>query len=204
MHSVFNYLVAPKGSRTTGVKKIEGQTLLLNTDLQNHEYSNRIGKLLSLPLVNVYNELREGDDVIVHHNIFRRFRDVRGQEKNSKNYLSEDIYLVQPDQIYAYKRNNEWKALEGFVFVMPIKETKMFSLDSEKPLIGIVKYSNGEFKEDDLIGFRPNSEYEFIIEGQRLYRVPTNSITIKYEHQGNEEEYNPGWAQSSWGTYKSS
>tara|TARA_B110000238_G_scaffold169355_1_gene186229 strand:+ start:160 stop:753 length:594 start_codon:yes stop_codon:yes gene_type:complete len=197
MHSVFNYLVEPKGSRTTGVKKIEGQTLLLNTDLQNHEYSNRIGKLLSLPLVNVYNELREGDDVIVHHNIFRRFRDVRGQEKNSKNYLSEDIYLVQPDQIYAYKRNNEWKALEGFVFVMPIKETKMFSLDSEKPLIGIVKYSNGEFKEDDLIGFRPNSEYEFIIEGQRLYRVPTNSITIKYEHQGNEEEYNPGWAQSS-------
>ena len=197
MHSVFNYLVAPKGSRTTGVKKIEGQTLLINTDLQNHEYSNRIGKLLSLPLVNVYNELREGDDVIVHHNIFRRFRDVRGQEKNSKNYLSEDIYLVQPDQIYAYKRNNEWKALEGFVFVMPIKETKMFSLDSEKPLIGIVKYSNGEFKEDDLIGFRPNSEYEFIIEGQRLYRVPTNSITIKYEHQGNEEEYNPGWAQSS-------
>ena len=197
MHSVFNYLVAPKGSRTTGVKKIEGQPLLLNTDLQNHEYSNRIGKLLSLPLVNVYNELREGDDVIVHHNIFRRFRDVRGQEKNSKNYLSEDIYLVQPDQIYAYKRNNEWKALEGFVFVMPIKETKMFSLDSEKPLIGIVKYSNGEFKEDDLIGFRPNSEYEFIIEGQRLYRVPTNSITIKYEHQGNEEEYNPGWAQSS-------
>ena len=197
MHSVFNYLVAPKGSRTTGVKKIEGQTLLLNTDLQNHEYSNRIGKLLSLPLANVYNELREGDDVIVHHNIFRRFRDVRGQEKNSKNYLSEDIYLVQPDQIYAYKRNNEWRALEGFVFVMPIKETKMFSLDSEKPLIGIVKYSNGEFKEDDLIGFRPNSEYEFIIEGQRLYRVPTNSITIKYEHQGNEEEYNPGWAQSS-------
>ena len=197
MHSVFNYLVAPKGSRTTGVKKIEGQTLLLNTDLQNHEYSNRIGKLLSLPLVNVYNELREGDDVIVHHNIFRRFRDVRGQEKNSKNYLSEDIYLVQPDQIYAYKRNNEWKALEGFVFVMPIKETKTFSLDSEKPLIGIVKYSNGEFKEDDLIGFRPNSEYEFIIEGQRLYSVPTNSITIKYEHQGNEEEYNPGWAQSS-------
>jgi hypothetical protein len=197
MQSVFNYLVAPKGSRTTGVKKIESQTLLLNTDLQNHEYSNRVGKLLSLPLVSAYKELKEGDDIIVHHNVFRRFRDVRGQEKNSKNYLSEDIYIVQPDQIYAYKRNNEWKALEGFVFVMPIKETKMFSIDFEKPLIGIVKYSNGEFKEEDLIGFRPNSEYEFIIEGQRLYRVPTNSITIKYDKQGYEEEYNPGWAQSS-------
>jgi hypothetical protein len=36
-------------------------------------------------------------------------------------------------------------------------------------------------------------EYEFIIEGQRLYRVPTNLITIKYEYQGDEEEYNPSW-----------
>lgn len=197
MHSVFNYLVEPKGSRSTGKKNIEGQELLLNAELQNHEYVNRIGTILSLPLVTVYKELKEGDDVIVHHNVFRRFRDVRGKEKDSKNYLSENVYLVQPDQVYAYKRNNEWKALEGFVFVMPIKETRMFSVNDERPLIGIVKYSNGEFEKEQLIGFRPNSEYEFIIEGQRLYRVPVNSITIKYEHQGNEEEYNPGWAQSS-------
>ena len=197
MHSVFNYLVEPKGSRSTGKKDIGGQELLLNTELQNHEYVNRIGTILSLPLVTVYKELKEGDDVIVHHNVFRRFRDVRGKEKDSKNYLSENVYLVQPDQVYAYKRNNEWKALEGFVFVMPIKETRMFSVNDERPLIGIVKYSNGEFEKEQLIGFRPNSEYEFIIEGQRLYRVPVNSITIKYEHQGNEEEYNPGWAQSS-------
>ncbi len=197
MHSVFNYLVEPKGSRSTGKKNIGGQELLLNTELQNHEYVNRIGTILSLPLVTVYKELKEGDDVIVHHNVFRRFRDVRGKEKDSKNYLSENVYLVQPDQVYAYKRNNEWKALEGFVFVMPIKETRMFSVNDERPLIGIVKYSNGEFEKEQLIGFRPNSEYEFIIEGQRLYRVPVNSITIKYEHQGNEEEYNPGWAQSS-------
>ena len=197
MHSVFNYLVEPKGSRSTGKKNIEGQELLLNTELQNHEYVNRIGTILSLPLVTVYKELKEGDDVIVHHNVFRRFRDVRGKEKDSKNYLSENVYLVQPDQVYAYKRNNEWKALEGFVFVMPINETRMFSVNDERPLIGIVKYSNGEFEKEQLIGFRPNSEYEFIIEGQRLYRVPVNSITIKYEHQGNEEEYNPGWAQSS-------
>ena len=196
MHSVFNYLVEPKGSRSTGKKEVEGQELLLNTELQNHEYVNRIGTVLSLPLVTVYKELKEGDDVIVHHNVFRRFRDVRGKEKDSKNYLSENVYLVQPDQVYAYKRNNEWKALDGFVFVMPIKETRMFSVNDERPLVGIVKYSNGEFEKEQLIGFRPNSEYEFIIEGQRLYRVPVNSITIKYEHQGNEEEYNPSWAQS--------
>jgi hypothetical protein len=142
-------------------------------------------------------ELKEGDDVIVHHNVFRRFRDVRGNEKDSKNYLSEDVYTIQADQIYAFKRNGEWKALKGFCFVKPIKEDKMFSVDFEKPLIGIVKLGNDEIEKESLVGFKPNSEYEFVIEGQRLYRVPTNSITIKYEYQGNEEEYNPSWASSS-------
>jgi hypothetical protein len=196
MQSVFNYLVSPKGDRTVGSKEIEGQTLLLNTDLQNHSYTNRVGTILNLPLVG-NEELKEGDDVIVHHNVFRRFRDVKGNEKDSKNYLSEDVYTIQADQIYAFKRDGEWKALKGFCFVKPIKEDKMFSVDFEKPLIGIVKLGNDEIEKESLVGFKPNSEYEFVIEGQRLYRVPTNSITIKYEYQGNEEEYNPSWASSS-------
>ena len=196
MQSVFNYLVSPKGDRTVGSKEIEGQTLLLNTDLQNHSYTNRVGTILNLPLVG-NEELKEGDDVIVHHNVFRRFRDVRGNEKDSKNYLSEDVYTIQADQIYAFKRNGEWKALKGFCFVKPIKEDKMFSVDFEKPLIGIVKLGNDEIEKESLVGFKPNSEYEFVIEGQRLYRVPTNSITIKYEYKGDEEEYNPSWASGS-------
>jgi len=196
MQSVFNYLVKPKGDRTVGFKKIEGQTLLLNTDLQNHSYTNRVGTILNLPLVG-NEELKEGDDVIVHHNVFRRFRDVRGNEKDSKNYLAEDVYTVQADQIYAFKRDDEWRALKGFCFIKPIKEDKMFSAAFEKPLIGIVKLGNDEIKTESLVGFKPNSEYEFVIEGQRLYRVPANSITIKYEYKGNEEEYNPSWAKGS-------
>jgi hypothetical protein len=196
MQSIFNYLVKPKGDRTVGFKKIEGQTLLLNTDLQNHSYTNRVGTILNLPLVG-NEELKEGDDVIVHHNVFRRFRDVRGNEKDSKNYLAEDVYTVQADQIYAFKRDDEWRALKGFCFIKPIKEDKMFSAAFEKPLIGIVKLGNDEIKTESLVGFKPNSEYEFVIEGQRLYRVPANSITIKYEYKGNEEEYNPSWAKGS-------
>jgi len=197
MQSVFNYLVTPQGGRTTGQTTIEGQELLLNTELQNHEYSNRVGVILSLPLAKKYQELREGDEVILHHNVFRRFRDVRGKEKNSKSYLTEETYLAQPDQIYAYKRDGEWKALEGFCFVAPIKETKMFSIEKEKPLVGVVKYCTCGLEVDNIVGFIPTSEYEFIIEGQRLYRVPTNSITINYGHKGNEEEYNPSWAEGS-------
>ena len=73
----------------------------------------------------------------------------------------------------------------------------MFSINFEKPLIGIIKTKDPDLKdveEQDLIGFKPSSEYEFIIDRQKLYRVPTNQITIKYERQGNEKEYNPSWA----------
>lgn len=192
MQSVFSYLVSPKGKRTTGEITIEGKELLLNTELQNHEYTNRIGTVLNTPLIG-NTVIEVGDEIIVHHNVFRRFRDIKGKEKNSKNYLDEDTYMVQPDQVYAYKRDGKWKALDGFCFVKPLKSKDMFSLDKERPLIGIVKYDNDFIDNGALVGFRPGMEYEFMIEGQRLYRVPTNLITIKYEYQGDEEEYNPSW-----------
>ena len=61
---------------------------------------------------------------------------------------------------------------------------------------GIENYFDKELKDinkEDLVGFTPSSEYEFIVNGERLYRVLTNSISIKYERQGNEKEYNPSW-----------
>ena len=74
--------------------------------------------------------------------------------------------------------------------------------ESEEPLWGIVKYGNKQLERlnilpGDKVSFQPNSEYEFIINGERLYRVMNKFITIKYEYQGNEEEYNPSWAKSS-------
>ena len=158
-----------------------------------------IGLVISEPYFND-TEIRKGDFIILHHNVFRRFRDIRGKEKNSRSFYEEDKYFVQPNQIFAYKRKNEWLACEGFNFVQPIKETKMFSDAFEKEGIGIIKYKDPELKSikvNDLIGFRPGAEYEFIVQGKKMYRVPTNQITIKYEYQGDEEEYNPGWAQSS-------
>ena len=87
--------------------------------------------------------------------------------------------------------SNAWVSL-----VKPIKQNDKFNLENEQSLIGIVKYSDGAFDKKELIGFCPSSEYEFIVNGERLYRVMNNFITIKYEYQGNEEEYNPSWAQS--------
>ena len=87
--------------------------------------------------------------------------------------------------------------MKGYCFVAPIKSKNKINTDKEQPLMGVVKYTDGTVKEGDLIGFRPNSEYEFIIDGQKLYRLLSKFITIKYEYQGDEEAYNPSWAQGS-------
>ena len=63
--------------------------------------------------------------------------------------------------------------------------------------MGVVKYSDGVFNVGDLVGFETFGHYEFIIDKERLYRVMTKFITIKYEYQGDEKEYNPSWAESS-------
>jgi hypothetical protein len=95
MKSVFNYLVSPKGKRTTGEIEIDGKELLLNTELQNHEYTNRIGIVSGVPLIG-NSVIQNGDEVIVHHNVFRRFRDIKGKEKIVRTLLRKICTLYNP------------------------------------------------------------------------------------------------------------
>ena len=199
MKGVFDFVIMPKEDRYNNTKAVGDKELIINTELQNHNFVSRIGIVMATPNPNPTG-VREGDEVILHHNVFRRFRDIRGEEKNSRSYYKNNMYFVSPDQIFAYKRIIKWIPLNGFNFVKPIKEDKMFSINFEKPLVGILKYKDPsltEVQEGDLVGFKPGAEYEFLIDKEKLYRVPTNLITIKYEYQGNEKEYNPSWAASS-------
>ena len=196
MKSVYNFVVTPKGDRYNNTKKLEEGELIINTEVFNHQYVNREATVVSTPIAE-QTDIQAGDTVIVHHNVFRRWHDVKGKEKNSRSYFNESTYFISHDQIFLYKRNEKWIAPKGYCFVIPLKATDQFNIESEKPLQGIIKYSDGTVEVGDLVGFRPSSEYEFIVDGERLYRVLSNFITIKYEYQGDEEEYNPSWAQSS-------
>ena len=196
MRSVYNYVVKPKGGRYNNSKKVGDKDLILNTEIFNHQFVNREAIVKSIPTA-FETEIKPGDTVIVHHNVFRRWHDVKGRERNSKSYFNENTYLVKEDQIFLYKRNNSLKACKGYCFVQPIKKRNTFNVDEEEPCIGIIEYSDGSYNKGDLVGFMPFSKYEFVIDGKRLYRVMTQFITIKYEYQGNEEAYNPSWAQSS-------
>jgi hypothetical protein len=195
MKSVYNFVVTPKGKRYNNSKKVGDSELILNTDIYQHQYVNREATVISTPIAG-HTEIQAGNTVILHHNVFRRWHNVKGVEKNSRSYFKENIYFVSQDQIYLYKKDKEWIAPKGYCFVKPLKAIDKFNIESERPLQGIVKYSDGTVEINDLVGFTPSSEYEFIIEGQKLYRILSKFITIKYEYQGDEEAYNPGWAQS--------
>jgi len=193
MKSVYNFVVTPKGERYNNTKEVDGGNLILNTEVYNHQFVNREAIVISTPIVGE-TDIKAGDTVIIHHNVFRRWHNVKGIEKNSRSYFNESTYMITPDQIFLYKRDDKWNCPRGYCFVKPLKEKNPLNVDLEKPLQGIVKYSDGTVKVNDLVGFKPKSEYEFIIDGERLYRILSNFITIKYEYQGDEEEYNPSWA----------
>ena len=204
MHSVYNFLVEPKGERYNNTVDVGDKKLILNTEIFNHQYVNREAIVISTPKINKTN-IKEGDTVLVHHNVFRRWHNMSGKEKNSKAWFLDNKYVVDKDQIFLRKINTLhtrfkdpiWKPTKGFCFVKPIASTDEWSQELEDPTKGIIKYTDGSFNVGDVVGFTPFSKYEFIVDGEKLYRVYSKFITIKYEHKGNEKAYNPSWAKSS-------
>ena len=207
MQSLFSFIVQPKNGRYSNDVSIGDKKLIVNTTMDDHKFVNRLGIVKSIPLIGKTN-IQVGDEVIIHHNVFRRFHDVKGREKNSSSYFKEDLYFCYEEQVFLFKHNNKWQTPLSYCFVKPIvQETNtLISEQKERKLIGILKYGNSsldalEISEGSLVGFSPSSEYEFIIDNNRLYRMKTQDITIKYENKGDEVEYNPSWASGCGRTY---
>jgi len=201
MNSIYNFIIKPKNGRYNNEINIGDTTLVVNTNIEDHKMVSRHAIVMSTPIA-YCTDIKEGDEVIIHHNIFRRWYDVRGNERNSSQYFKENLYFCKPNQIYLYKKDDKWLPFLDRCFVMPIKDTDSLTLDLEKKCVGILKIGNKELEAldinpGDLVGYRPGREWEFIIDGKRIYCMESNDIIIKYEYKGNEEEYNPGWASSS-------
>ena len=73
----------------------------------------------------------------------------------------------------------------------PLENKDAWSTDSEQKLIGKLTYTNDYLSSlglscGDVVGFTPNSEYEFNIEDKKLYRILSKDITINYGHKENK------------------
>ena len=201
MKSLFDFIVEPYGQRYNNKVKVGDKSLIINTKIESFKLVNNIAKVIEIPL-SYKTVIQKGDLIMIHHNVFRRWHNIRGEEKNSKSYFQNGLYFVQQDQIYLYKRKDKWNSFNDRCFIAPLKDNVDINNWQEQSLVGILKYGNKSLEAlkitpGDLVGYTPGGEWEFLIDKERIYCMKSNDIVIKYEYKGNEEEYNPSWACSS-------
>ena len=201
MNSVYQFIIKPIGKRYNNELSIGDKKLIINSSIASHKFVNREAEIIAVPLA-FETELKKGDKVIVHHNIFRRYYNQKGKSVNSGKYFKDDMYFASDDQIYMKKVGDDWKTLKQYCFVKPVVDKDGSSLRKLKECVGIVKYGNSvlealKINEGDVIGFTPNSEFEFVVNDELLYCMKSKDIVIKYEHEKNQAQYNPSWAKSS-------
>ena len=187
MRSPFHFIVEPVGgSRYDNVKSIGGIDFITSSSKEDHKASNRYAKVLATP-IGYTGEVMPGDTVIVHHNVFKFYNDIHGNERSGRSHLFDGIFLIDDDQFYLYKRDNEWKAYSRYCFVMPEKRMDNYILSkigNEEYLRGTLIYPNQDLidkglNSGDKVAFIPESEYEFEIDGITLYRMYSKNVCIE-------------------------
>jgi hypothetical protein len=195
MKSLYSFIVKPLDERYDNIRKVEEKELIINTSIENHRFVSKKAAVVSTPAAYT-SKIKVGDELYVHHNIFRRWYDQKDRERNSSTFFKDDLYFVSPEQIYMYNL----KPHLDYCFVKPLKNQNILENRKEQPNVGVVKYSNSSLETlginpGTLITFTPDSEFEFIINGERLYCMKSNDIALTHEYQGNEKENNPSWAK---------
>ena len=185
MRSLHHFVCEPKdGRRYDNTKDLAGKQFVTSSTDEDHSVTNRIAIVKSTP-IKYDGPIQSGDELIVHHNIFRIYHDMKGREKSSYAHLFGNTFLIDPFDIYAYKRSGDgFIALHPYVFIAPVdKVSKSIIEDSRttEELTGVIVYSNNDHKDlkiGDLVKYKPHIEYEFNIDGKKLYRLNVNNICL--------------------------
>ena len=175
----YSVLVKPVGSEYNNIEKVGDVELLVNTSIEDVDYVNRLGEVVSSP----DNDLQKGDIVVVHHNVFRMYYDMKGNKRRSNEYFRDGMYLIPKERVYLYKRKNNWEAYNEYSFITPVDYIQHSDLhrtdEKEEEHVGVVKYSK-KFAPGTKIGFSKNSEYKIVVDEEKLYRMRDKDICIKF------------------------
>jgi len=187
MRSPELFIVKPlNGRRYDNIKEIGGIDFITSVSQEDHTTSNRYAEVVEVP--KMYNgEITIGDVLLVHHNVFKFYYDMKGSQKSGASYFKDDLFFIDNEQFFMYNHDNIWKAHSKYCFIKPIdsKESIIMKNCNEEPLMGTIKYINDDLLslglvEGDQVSFEPGSEYEFTVDDEKLYRMFTNNIAIKW------------------------
>jgi len=186
MRSPFYFIVKPlDNKRYTNTKNVEGMEFITSTSEENYKASNRQGVVVSVPL-GYDGQIKVGDILLVHHNVFKYYNDMKGRQQSGKSFFKDNLFFIEHDQFFMYKQDDVWYCHDRYCFVKPVEKKESFisKLGTEEPLVGIMKYPNKYLSSQgvvsgDKISFKPDSEYEFMVDDEKLYRMYDHQITIK-------------------------
>ena len=185
MRSPFYFIVKPfDDKRYTNTKNIEGMEFITSTSEENYKASNRQGVVVAVPL-GYDGPIKVGDILLVHHNVFKFYNDMKGRQQSGKSFFKDNLFFIDYDQFFMYHNGIKWACHSKYCMIKPIlkKEKYLKTHQDEEPLVGVVKYSNKKLTEKGIVegtkvSFQPDSEYEFNVDGEKLYRMFTNNITL--------------------------
>jgi len=185
MKSPTDFIVRPYNNRRyDNIKNIGGMDFVTSVSQEDHKASNRFATVVETP-INYDGPISIGDTLLVHHNVFKFFYDMKGREKSGRSFFKDDLFFIDNEQFFLYKKDSEWKAHGKYCFIKPVDAKESFIFKAgEEPLVGIIKYINKELeskglKQGDAISFEPDSEYAFQVDGEKLYRMFTSNIKLK-------------------------
>jgi len=185
MQSPYSFIVKPlKGRRYDNIKKYGEVNFITSTSEEDHKASNRFATVVEVP-VNYTGPIKEGTTLVVHHNVFKFYNDMYGKRKSGKSFFKEDLFFVDMDQFFLYKEGDTWVGHDKYCFVKPllVKDSYLKKNSKNEPLRGTVRYINQQLldkgvKVGDEILYEPESEYEFTVDDEKLYRMSTDSIAV--------------------------
>lgn len=185
MQSPFDFIVKPvNGERYNNTKNIGGMEFIVNTSEEDHNFSNRHAEVVEVPR-GYDGPIQQGDTLLVHHNVFKFYNDMKGRRKSGRAFFRNDQFFIEPDQFYLYRRDNVWHTYDRYCFVKPIPATDSYIMKpfTNEPLMGEMLYPNDYLSRQgvragDRVCFKPDSEYEFTIDGEKVYRMYDHQITM--------------------------
>ena len=178
MTPLYDYVIVPDGERYNDVKKVGDKELILFSGIneKDHSYTNRIGVVVGVP--RNPGPIEVGDKVIVHHNTFRRWYNVRKKLMDSSNLIKDNEFSLQLDQLFAYNKGDGWITTEDYCFIKPIplKAGDFEIADQYENQVGHIYLNNPHLEKQglkigDKVWFSKNSEYEFEIDGEKVYKM---------------------------------
>ena len=171
---------------------VNGRELFMDTSYDELKHARQYGTVVALPHslpkgINL--DVKVGDKIYCHHFL-------TNEENRVKFHEDEKVFSIHWSYVYAIVRKGRVKMLHHWNFVkQKVEDESNYISDTGiylKPeaddveLHGYIEYMNKDLKnlgvkKGDEVIFSENSEYEMIIEGEKMLRMRNFDILAKVE-----------------------